>query len=81
MGRELLKGSEELHLIFVHHPKNLLALEGKMRISSADLERGEEGKAYKPLLYLVFICNREAVENPKQSAFPLYVTLFLTISL
>lgn len=50
VGRELLKGSEDLHPTFVNHPRNLAALEGKMRIGSADLEGGEEGKADKPLL-------------------------------
>ena len=50
VGRELLKGSEDLHPTFMHYPRNLLALEGQMIIGSADLEGGEEGKADKPLL-------------------------------
>lgn len=48
--REMLKGSEDLHPTFMNHPKNLVALEGKMKIRSPDLEGGEEGKADKPLL-------------------------------
>lgn len=46
----MLKGSEDLHPTFMNHPKNLVALEGKMKIRSPDLEGGEEGKADKPLL-------------------------------
>lgn len=48
VGRELLKGSEDLHHAFMHYPRNLLASEGKMRIGSADLERGGEEKQIDP---------------------------------
>lgn len=49
MGREILKDSEDLHPTFMNHPKNPVALEGKMKLGSAGLDGGEEGEADKHL--------------------------------
>lgn len=58
MGRELLKGSEDLHHTFIHHPRNLLASEGKMRLGGADLERGGEEKQIDPCQQCLCVMER-----------------------
>lgn len=40
----MLKGSEDLHPTFMNHQKNLAALEGKMKLGSADLEGEKKEK-------------------------------------
>lgn len=47
VGKEMRKGSEDLPPTFMNHPKNLVALEGKMQLGSADLEG--EGKKEKQI--------------------------------